>query len=146
MEDNLPPHEKLKRELSNQFTANTTYLGSFVKNTIQQADFKELKGVQSPTKIKKGDVFISQFKKPRPCVVVKVLKDKTCLYMPLTSSDNVHCGTPYNSRFFGEGCFSKTLSICTEEFALYNFVGVFDNMKNINQAIKDFKKLVAEEL
>jgi hypothetical protein len=66
--------------------------------------------------------------------------------MPLTSSENVHCGTPYKSRFFGEGCFSKTISVCTEEYALFNFIGVFDNVRDINQAIKDFKKLIVEQL
>jgi hypothetical protein len=146
MEDNIPKHEQLKKELANKFTPTTTYLGNFVKQTIMQSDFKELKSIQPPQKIKKGDVFIAQFKKPRPCVVVKVLKDSTCFYMPLTSSENVHCGTPYKSRFFGEGCFSKTISVCTEEYALFNFVGVFDNVRDINQAIKDFKKLIVEQL
>jgi hypothetical protein len=145
-EEQIPLHEKLKKELMGKFTPSNTYLGSFIKSTIQQMDFKDLKGMRPPNKIKKGDVFVAFFKKPRPCVVVKVLNDRTCLYMPLTSTENVHCNTTFKSRFFGEGCFSKTISVCTEDFALKNFVGVFDNMRDLNRAIINLKEFINTNL
>lgn len=142
-----PDHELLKREITAKFEPTSTYLGSFVRQIIQQSDFKNglnAKVQHPPTKIKKGDVLIAfEGVKSRPCVVVKVLKDKTVLYIPLTSTENVHCLSSFTSRFFGEGCFSKSFSVCTEEFAIQNFVGVFDNMKSLNVAIKKLKEFIA---
>lgn len=34
--------------------------------------------------------------------------------------------------------------VCTEEKAIQNFIGTFDNMKALNQAIKDMKNFVAK--
>lgn len=142
-----PKHEKIKLELAEKFTATNTYLGSHVKQTIMQADFKELKEIQKPTYIRKGDVFVGyEGKKKRPNVVIKVLKDRTILYIPLTSTDNVHCLSESKSRFFGEGCFSKSFSVATEEFALENFVGVYDDMKVINNAVQELKKFVNKNI
>lgn len=142
--EKLPPHEELKRKVLDKFTANSTYLGSFVKKTIIETDFKVLKEVTyPPTQIKKGDVIVmAQGSKNRPCVVVKILKDATVMFIPLTSTDNVHCLAPYNSRFFGEGCFSKAFDVCTHEKAVKNFVGVFDNNKDLNIAIKELKQYI----
>lgn len=144
----LPEHEKLKRDLASRFESQTTYLGSFIKKEIIETDFKQVKNnVQRPIYIKKGDVIISfEGKKARPSVIVKVLKDKTLLHIPLTSTENMHCMTPFKSRFFGEGCFTRAMSSCSEEYAIENFVGVFDNMKALNLAIKDFKHLINTNL
>jgi len=146
--ENFPPHEKLKRDLADTFTPTHTYLGSFVKKTIMEADFKVLKQSNNPPKyIKKGDVLIlPEGSKTRPCVVIKVLKDKTVLYIPLTSTDNIHCLSASKSRFFGEGCFTKTISLCSEEVAIQSFVGVYDSPKVLNNAIKEIKKFYAENL
>ncbi len=145
-----PKHEELKKELLSKFTAHQTYIGSFVKDVITKADFKnalESKVQNAPSNIKKGDVITTyEGKKSRPCVILKVLKDNTCIYIPLTSSENVHCLIPYKSRFFGEGCFSKSFSVCTGEFAIKNFVGVFDNMKQLNLAVKELKQFFNENL
>jgi len=139
LEPVLPPHEKVKKDLIDKFTPTSTFLGSHVRKTIMESDFKILKqNSQPPQYIKKGDVIrLHQGSKPRPCVVTKVLKDRTVLFIPMTSTENIHCMTPFKSRFFGEGCFCRNFDICTEEKAIENFVGVFDNMKAVNQAIKD---------
>lgn len=145
----MPEHERLKRDLANKFTGNSTYLGSFVKKEIMETDFKILKssGMQKPFKIKKGDVITAyEGVKCRPAVVVKVLKDESVIYIPLTSTDNCHCMTPFYSRFFGEGCFTKSFNVCTKEYALEYFIGVFDNMKALNQAIKDIKEFINTNL
>jgi len=147
MEDNTPDHEKLKRELLNKFTGTSSYLGSYIKDEIQKTDFKHLKSIQKPNIIKKGDCLIVQEgAKTRPGIVVKVLSDRTIIYIALTSTENVHCLTPYKNRFFGEGCFSRSFSVCTEEYALNNFVGVFDDNKTLNKAIKDLKDFVNNSL
>jgi hypothetical protein len=145
--ENLPEHERLKRELASSFNAHSTYLGSFVREEIMRSNFKVLKNINKPCRIKKGDVITSfEGTKSRPAVVVKVLRDSTILYMPLTSTENVHCMTPFKSRFFGEGCFAKSINICTEEYALEFFIGVFDNTRALNQAIKELKILVNSNL
>lgn len=145
----LPEHEKLKRDLAGKFTPSSSYLGSNIRQHIMESDFKILKNVHRPTKIKKGDIITvggNTVVKSRPAIVVKVLKDRTVLYIPATSTDNVHCMTPFTDRFLKEGCFSRTLSVCTEDYALENFSGVFDNMKALNRAIKDFKEFINTNL
>lgn len=144
----LPKHEQLKRDLMDKFTSNSSYLGSHVKLTIQQFDFKTLNdGVQKPKYIKKSDVILVwEGVKRRPAVIIKVLKDRTCIYTPMTSTENIHCLTPFNSRFFGEGCFTKTVSVCTEEFAIENFAGVFDNNRDLNVAIKNLKEFLVDSI
>lgn len=141
-----PPHEELKRQLVDKFTVNSTYLGSFVKQTIMASDFKVLKQSSNPPdRIKKGDVIVmAQGHKNRPCVVTKILKNDTVVYIPLTSSENVHCLTPYKSRFFRDGWFSKCFDVCTHQVAIDNFVGVFDSPKDLNVAIKALKQFVTE--
>jgi hypothetical protein len=127
---NLPEHEKVKRDLANKFTATSSYLGG-------------LRGVQRPCKIKKGDVITAyEGTKARPAVVIKVLKDGTVMYIPLTSTDNIHCMSPSSSRFFGEGCFTKSINVCSKEYALEYFVGIYDNMKALNLAIKSIKEFI----
>lgn len=144
IKDNLPAHEKLKRDLCEKFTASKTYLGSFIKSEIICEDFKVLKQpLFPPSEIKKGDVILlAQGAKTRPCVVIKVLKDRTVVYIPLSSSDNIHCLTPFTSRFLGEGCFCKSYDICDEDTAMKNFAGVFGNMKDLNKGIKVLKEYI----
>lgn len=140
---NLPAHEVLKRKIADKFTNTSSYLGSHIRKEIMETDFKHLRSIHKPFQIKKGDVItVFEGTKSRPAVVIKVLKDRTVLYLAVTSTENIHCMTPYKSRFLGEGCFAKAFSICTEEFALENFTGVFDNMKALNLAMKDFKELI----
>jgi hypothetical protein len=140
---NLPEHEKVKRDLANKFTATSSYLGAFVKSEIMNTNFKGLRGVQRPCKIKKGDVITAyEGTKARPAVVIKVLKDGTVMYIPLTSTDNIHCMSPSSSRFFGEGCFTKSINVCSKEYALEYFVGIYDNMKALNLAIKSIKEFI----
>lgn len=147
MEVITPRHEQIKRELADKFTATNSYVGSHIRQTIMQANFKELKEVQKPSEIRKGDVIVSfEGVKSRPCVVCKVLKDRTVLYIPLTASENIHCLSESKSRFFKDGCFTKSFSVCTEDFAIENFVGVYDNMHALNKAIKEFKKFILESL
>lgn len=144
----LPGHEKLKRELVNSFVSHSSYIGSKIKEQIIATDFKVAQDpINKPSKLRKGDVFLGYSgKKSRPCVVCKVLKDGTVTYIPLTGSENVHCLTESKSRFFGEGCFSKTFDVCTEEYATENFIGVYDNNKLLNKAIKTLKEYINKNL
>jgi hypothetical protein len=147
MEDK-PEHEKLKLSLVSKSTSTSSYLGSHIREELMKTDFKVLKGsCLRPTEIRKGDaLLLPDGAKTRPVIVCKVLKDRTILYIALTSTKNVHCMTPHNSRFFKEGCFSKSFSVCTEETAIEAFIGIFDDMKSLNQAIKDLKEFINKSI
>lgn len=142
----IAPHEKLKTELRDKFQSETSYLGSRIRQIIMESDFKVLKQpTNPPQEVKKGDVFIvGTVKKPRPAVVIKVLKDRTIVFTTLTSTENIHCLSPYYSRFFGEGCFTKTIDVCDEGYVIRNFAGVFDNSKALNEAIRKLKMFYNE--
>lgn len=144
----IPNHEKVKLDLLSKFVGTSSYLGSHIRAEIQKTDFKVLKdNNQKPSEIRKADcIVVKSGIKSRPAVIVKVLKDRTCIYIPVTSTENVHCLTPFKSRFLGEGCFSRNFSVCTEEFAIENFVHVFDDTKALNQAIKDLKEFINKSL
>lgn len=144
----VPKHEELKKNLISKFGDKPTYSAKHIQQTISHADFKILDDKNKPNFIKRGDVFISfgENNKPRPCVVLKVLKDKTVLYTTLTSTENIHNLCRFKSRFFSEGWFSKHISVCTEEMAINKFVGVFDSISDLNKATKMLKDYLKNNL
>lgn len=143
----MSSNQKLKEELLKKFTVNSTYLGKFVQDEISKITFIDPHKTQKPTHIRKHDVLVMYAgSKARPVVVIKVLKDRTVIYIPLTSTDNVHCLSESNSRFFGEGCFSKCFSVCTEQKAIEQFIGVYDNPKLVNNAIRELKNFILKQL
>lgn len=143
----IPQHEKLKQELMAKFTGNTTYLGSYIKAQIQGTSFKDISPINKPSRIMVGDIILSyEGVKSRPSVILKVLKDNTCIYATLTSSDNIHCLVPFNSRFFGEGCIGKSLNICTHEFALEHYIGIFQDNNAVKTAKKELKEFFTNNL
>lgn len=132
-----------KKEVMDEFQNHQTYLGSTIKEKINTINGKK----ESPTIIKKGDVFATFVgTKSRPCVITKVKKDGTIVAIPLTSTENVHNLLPYNSRFFGEGWFSNVYVISTEEFVRDNFIGVFDNIKSLNEGIKTLREFIKKNI
>lgn len=132
--------QEFKDELNSKFISTATYSGKQIAHIINQSSVKALHNRLKPNEIRKSDVItVKTASKVRPAVVIKVLKDRTVVYIHLTSSDNIHCMSPSKSRFFGEGCFTYGFSICSEEYAIDNFIGVYDNTKAVNQAIKDLK-------
>ncbi len=140
--------QDLKQLLMSFFDKEKAYIGSEIKHKIQCADFTILrKPLNPPNRIKVGDVItFRDGAKKRPCVILKVLKDRSCIYTTLSSTENVHNLMPHNSRFFKEGFICKTLSLCTEETALANFVGVFDDPKFIRTATKAIKQFYIDNL
>lgn len=128
---------KSNGELALSFEPTKAYVGSEIRKRIWNTNTKF-----KPNKIRKGDV-ISLYvgSKSRPCVVVKVLKDKV-VSLPMTSSENIHNITSFKSRFFGEGFISNDISTCDFDTALTNFAGVLDDRDSINIAINNLKKFV----
>tara|TARA_R110000796_G_scaffold90732_1_gene194693 strand:- start:3 stop:419 length:417 start_codon:yes stop_codon:yes gene_type:complete len=99
-----------------------------------------------PTKLKKGDVYITQLgTKSRPVVICKVLGD-VVLAIPLSTTENELTLTNSNSRFFGDNFFSKQVIMSTYEYAMEHYAGVFDNNTNLNKAVKMMKQFYNEVL
>jgi hypothetical protein len=95
---------------------------------------------KKPKYLKKGDIIKAMGGwKVRPCVVIKV--DKDIVYaIPLSTTEDGINLCEANSRFLTENYFSKSIISVTKENALKNFVGVYDNPKNLNEAIKKVKE------
>ena len=92
------------------------------------------------SKIKKGDVIsLMVAQKRRPCVVCKVEK-QIAWYMSLSSTEDYMNVYPSKSRFLGNGWFSKQIGCCHVGIAMSNFIGVYDNPKHLNKAIKALKQ------
>ena len=99
-----------------------------------------------PSKLKKGDVYLSSVgAKVRPVVISKVVDDMV-IGIPLsTTEDQLNlCG--FKSRFMGEHYFSKQVLVSTYDHAMKNFCGVFDNNVDLNKAIKLMKQFYNEVL
>ena len=95
--------------------------------------------LENPSRYKKGDVFsFNQANKPRPYVVVKQVKD-IIIAIPLTTcADELSVGK-YNSRFFGVGYFSKSLTTLKTSHLEDRLIGVLDDNKAITNAFKLIK-------
>lgn len=101
---------------------------------------------QKPMKIRKGDVFRSfTGKKLRPCVVVKVLKD-VVIAIPLSTTEDCINLAPFNSRFFGENYFSTCLTTHCFEEVNKGFVGILEDNKSLNSAIKLLKEFINKNI
>ena len=130
-----------KKELIDSFQPTQTYLGSFIRNQVNQIS-NETRNVNCPTSFKKGDVYVSYYGvKSRPYVIVKVFKDFV-VGIPSTSGENIHSSVPYKCRFFGEGYLGKTIDIASKEYVLENFTGIFEDKKAIKLAIENIKEFV----
>lgn len=134
----------MTNQIQDRFKDTLTYTGKNVKQIL--ADLEEVK-MNIPSKVKRGDVFLSyEGKKKRPCVVIKVLKDESVLYIPITSTVNVHNLCSFNSRFFGQGWFCKNLNVISLAHVLENFIGVFDSPRDLSKGIKELKEFINSSL
>lgn len=97
-----------------------------------------------PTKLKKGDVVkIGVALKPRPCVVWKTVGE-FIICIPMSTTEDEMNACKFSSRFFGDNYLSKNLVITTisrikEQTA---FLGILEDNKAFNIAIKEIKKLL----
>ena len=93
--------------------------------------------ILKPSKIKKGDIILGGVgAKIRPCVVVKVL-DKLCYLIPLATQNDELAYRKVKSRFYPESYYTRTIVGMKIEYCLENYVGMLDNLKDINKAILD---------
>ena len=129
-----------KAEVIEKVSPTSTYIGTAVRKFINEVTCEDS---IAPTSLKKGDV-IKTFSgvKSRPSVIIGVYKDYV-ISIPLTSTESVHCMSESDSRFFGKGWFSNSFVITPTELALGFFIGVYDNNKLVNNAIKELKLFIS---
>jgi hypothetical protein len=138
-----------KTDVLAKVTNSSQYLGSFVKQLINEIHCDENR--QPPTIWKKGDVLKVNVQrdgtiKPRPSVVIRVKKEYL-ISIPLTSSDDVNflCEST-GSRFFKDSNFCNTYVVTPIEKANESFLGVYDSPKSLNNAIKELRKFINENI
>jgi hypothetical protein len=123
-----------KQEVIDSIDITKTYLGSFVRQKINEVTFDDR---YLPKELKRGDVInIFAGIKKRPCVILSI-KDNMVIYIPLTSSKNINNLCESKSRFYGVGHFSNTYGVCKLETALECFIGVYDNDLFLDNAEKE---------
>lgn len=134
---------KTKEEVISDIDITKTYIGKYVVDKINEVEYdRKLK----PVYLKKGDVIRTCVGvKSRPSVVIKVLKDKV-MSLPLTSENGVHNLCPSKSRFFKDSYFCNTYVVTEIELAKKHFISVFDNPKNLNEAIKKLKEFINKNI
>lgn len=97
--------------------------------------------ISKPKYLKKGDVYLASVgSKRRPVVIAKILDD-IVLGIPLSTTKDELNLYKSSSRFFGNGWFAKQLISANKQYAYDNWVGIYDNHKRLNTAIKELKKL-----
>lgn len=95
------------------------------------------KSVVKVNKIKKGDIFLgfSINGKERPYVVAKVVGDMV-LAIALTTTPDMYALIPYTSRFFRDGYICNSFTKVRLDFVTSKFVGIMENTRVLNKAIK----------
>lgn len=134
---------KSKTEIIETIDPKKTYIGSYVIARINDVDTDDR---FIPTTLKKSDVIKHQAgSKIRPCVIIKVKTDKVICLL-LTSTENIHYLCESKSRFFGNTYFSNEYKVIEIERAKRNFIGVYDNHKYLNNAIKELKLFILKNI
>jgi len=132
-----------KSEVLAKVINTNTYIGSAVKMLVNEVTCD---ASIIPTHLRKSDVIkLSSGVKIRPCVIVKVKKDYV-VAIPLTSKQNIHNLCVSESRFFGNGYFCNNYITAPIELARENFIGVYDNSKVLNNAIKELRIFIGKNI
>lgn len=110
---------------------------------INQLD-KDTFSLKEGEKIRKGDIFINKVvNKNRPMVVIRAGEDVSwCI--GLTCSSKKHAIVPYTSRFLEDGSISTLVNTVENEKIRENYIGMFEDKKSLNEAIKYIKSKISK--
>lgn len=139
----MPSKEQIITSLN-----KTSYSKSEVQHLINSIN--SIQSLREPKidYIKKYDYFLYESAtnvKSRPFVVVKVLKD-TVIAIPLSTTKDALNLIPSRSRILKEGYFSKQFLTVHKEVAIKNWVGIYDNTKLVDKAVKSLKEFLNSSL
>lgn len=137
-----------KSEVIELIDSSKTYIGSKCKEFVGMVHCEER--LHPPKKWKKGDVIRVRVnmsnEKTRPSVVIKVCKEYL-ISIPLTSSEDVNtlCES-VGSRFFKDSYFCNNYVLTPISYSDENFLGIYDNNKSLNLAIKKLKDFINQNI
>ena len=135
-----------KQETIDYIIPTQSYVGSAIRKLI--TDIEEDTTTRfCPEYFKKSDVIriCAPKNKPRPSVIIKVTSEYV-ISIPLTTSESIHCLAESKSRFFKDGCFTNSYEITPIEIARESFLGVYDNPKLLNAAIKELREFIKKNI
>ena len=133
-----------KAEVLAKISNSNTYVGSFVKQFVNEVTCENNTNI--PNIIKRGDaITVYSGQKARPSIVIKVHKDYV-ISLPLTSSENPNSLCESDSRFFGKGWFCNTYAVTPTKYAFERFIGIYDNPKVLNNAIKELREFIKKNI
>jgi len=137
-----------KAEVLEKINSSTTYIGTKVKEFVSSVTCENDSKV--PSFYKKGDIIRVRVNatsdKTRPSVVIKVKADYV-ISIPLTSIEDTNALCPsVGSRFFKDCFLCNTYVVTPIHIADINFLGVYDSMKSLNNAIKELKLFINENI
>jgi len=132
-----------KQETIDYVIPTQTYVGSAVRKMISEIT----DGRVPPEYFKRGDIIRVHMpsQKPRPSVIIKVTTEYV-ISIPLTTDENVHCMLESKSRFAREGCFTNSYVVTPINVAKENFLGIYDNPKLLNMAIKELREFIKKNI
>lgn len=133
-----------KAEVLSKINNSSTYAGSFVKQFVNEVTCENNTNI--PDKLKRGDAITTYSgAKARPSIIIKVTKDYV-VSLPLTSSENPNSLCESESRFFGKGWFCNTYAVTPTKYAFERFIGIYDNSKCLNNAIKELRLFIVKNI
>lgn len=104
---------------------------------IVRALLPYMQDCKTPINSKKGDVFqgTGVNGKPRPFVIVKVVKDGVYA-IPLTTQEDEYTLISHDSRFMKPGFLANQLVFVKDDHVKKHFVCTFDDSRSLNKAAK----------
>lgn len=133
-------HKSISEYILHLESIDNTTLGKHTVIDVLKSIQKGSAFSSKPSKLKRGDVFICNVgNKNRPVVVIST---KNSVVYGITLSTTNDCLNLYDgqSRFFGESFLGKGVVTAHEQFAIDNFIGVYDNPRVLKKAIEEMKK------
>lgn len=136
----MPTKEELNEQIDNSLKIKGSYSAAEVKHLINQVK-NPAPDLITPNRVKVGDVFIRKLSgKNRPSVVLK-RKNEGFICCSFTSqSDNPMTLRKAETRFEKYGYLSKSVFYYPEEAIKNNFVGIYDNNKDLTKLKRELKE------
>lgn len=127
--------KEIIEKIDNKEVDTLGQLSSWIKHSSQY--------LPVPSKLKKGDVFVYGINgmKSRPHVIYKII-DNLVISIPLTKTNDEMSINQYNSRFFGNGYFAKSIIFVKVEHVESKLVGVLEDNNSLNTAFNEIMKLL----
>ncbi len=137
----------LKSDVLATINPTTTYIGSKVRDFVNQVTCED--SAAQPFVFKKGDairlrVQQNESNKTRPGIVIKVTKNYLISIPITTCEDSYSLCVSEGSRFFKEGWFCNMYVVTPIDKAV--FISTYDNMKSLNNAIKELRVFITKNI